>query len=250
MIAACAVCSLLAISPALAATHRDRATHHHGHHRRRRRYRHHRRRHHHRRHHPRHHAHASRARATQTSTSSAPAGTSATAQPVQAPASAPCTNTTTPAGAAPSSVLDAAVLCLINQERTSRGLPALRESSELDTSAQSWTNWMVANGQFTHGSDFASRISAVGYDWQSAGENIATGFDTPQAVVAAWMASPDHCRNILDPSFRDVGTGLVDAPVAGYASGPATWTQDFGLTMSDSPLSTNTGPQSGCPYSS
>lgn len=141
-------------------------------------------------------------------------------------------------------------MCLINQERTSRGLPALSANSQLASSAQSWTTWMVANDQFTHGSDFASRISAAGYDWQMAGENIATGYDTPRQVVTAWMASTDHCRNILDPGFRDVGTGVVDAPVSGWASGPATWTQDFGLSMSETPLSTNTGPQSGCPYSS
>ncbi len=144
--------------------------------------------------------------------------------------------------------MDAAVVCLINQQRVSRGLPALTESAQLDRSAQSWNDSMVASGDFTHGSNFAGRISAVGYDWQTAGENIATGYLTPAQVVSAWMASSGHCQNILDPSFRNVGTGETPSPVGNWASGPATWTQDFGLLMSQSPLSTNTGPQNGCPY--
>jgi uncharacterized protein YkwD len=144
--------------------------------------------------------------------------------------------------------MDAAVFCLINQQRTSRGLPALAESAELDRSAQSWNDNMIATGDFTHGSDFGERISAVGYDWQTAGENIATGYLTPGQVVSAWMASTGHCQNILDPSFRNVGTGETPAAVGNWASGPATWTQDFGLLMTQSPLSSDTGPQNGCPY--
>jgi uncharacterized protein YkwD len=144
----------------------------------------------------------------------------------------------------------AAVVCLINQQRTQRGLPTLTVSSQLNNSAQAWNKVMVASGNFTHGvgDAFANRIGAAGYDWQDAGENIATGYLTPTAVVDAWMASPDHCRNILDPSFRNIGTGEAPAGVGAVSSGPATWTQDFGLLMSQSALSTNTRPQSGCPY--
>lgn len=142
----------------------------------------------------------------------------------------------------------AAVVCLINQQRNHRGLPSLRPSAALNRSAQSWNQWMVSTGNFTHGSNFAGRISAVGYDWQTAGENIATGFATPRKVVAAWMASPDHCRNILDPSFRNIGTGVTAAAVGNWASRPSTWTNDFGLLMSQRAPSGNAGPQSGCPY--
>jgi uncharacterized protein YkwD len=142
----------------------------------------------------------------------------------------------------------AAVLCLINQQRSGRGLPALTASAQLDSSAQAWTSVMIATGSFTHGTALANRISATGYDWRRAGENIATGYPTPSAVVTAWMASPEHCRNILDPGFRNVGTGEVPAPVAGVATLPATWTQDFGLLASQSPPSGNPGPQNGCPY--
>ncbi len=107
---------------------------------------------------------------------------------------------------------------------------------------------MVASGNFDHGTNFAGRISAVGYDWQTAGENIATGMPTPRSVVNSWMRSPDHCRNILNPSFRDVGTGVSPAAAGVWATQPSTWTEDFGLLMSQSAPSRNTGPQNGCPY--
>lgn len=162
--------------------------------------------------------------------------------------SAGCPWADVPATSASLSEMRVAVVCLLNQQRNRHGLPGLRASAQLNRSAQSWNQWMIATGNFTHGSNFAGRISAVGYNWQTAGENIATGYATPREVVTAWMASPDHCRNILDPSFRDVGTGVNGAAVGGWASQPATWTNDFGLLMTQSAPSGNTGPQNGCPY--
>ena len=152
------------------------------------------------------------------------------------------------ASSAPLSEMRAAVVCLINDQRAIQGLPPLQVSAELNNSAQNWNQWMVSTGNFTHGTDFAARISAVGYDWQTAGENIATGFATPQQVVNAWMASPDHCRNILDPSFRNIGTGVTSAAVGTWATQPSTWTNDFGLEMTQNPPSGNTAAQNGCPY--
>jgi uncharacterized protein YkwD len=144
--------------------------------------------------------------------------------------------------------LRTAVVCLINQQRTSRHLPPLRASRLLDRSAQRWTNAMVASDVFSHGTNFAARISAVGYVWRAAGENIATGFQTPRSVVNAWMASTGHCQNILNPTYGNVGTGISIHPVRGSATGAGTWTQDFALSMFKSPPSANWGPADGCPY--
>jgi len=141
-----------------------------------------------------------------------------------------------------------AVVCLVNKQRTARGLPALTEQSQLQRSAQSWTNTMVLQNSFTHGAAFWNRIQAVGYDWQAAGENIATGFATPEEVVNAWMGSTGHCRNILNPQYVSVGTGVLARPVPSAASDAATWTQDFGLTMNQNAPSHNWGPANGCPY--
>lgn len=140
------------------------------------------------------------------------------------------------------------VVCLVNLQRKARGLPALRESGRLNRSAQGWTNVMVNDSQFTHGSNFSARISAAGFDWSSAGENIATGFGTAASVVRAWMGSSGHCENILSPVYRNVGTGISDRAIPGYSSQGATWTQDFGLWMGRTPASHNYAPANGCPY--
>ncbi|MGH2913467.1 MAG: CAP domain-containing protein [Solirubrobacteraceae bacterium] len=144
--------------------------------------------------------------------------------------------------------LQRAVVCLINSERRSHDLPALSESRRLNRAAQGWTNVMVRERSFSHGSNFAARISAVGFDWSTVGQNIATGYRTPAAVVKAWMRSPGHCQNILDPRWHDVGTGVDDRPIAGASSLPGTWTDDFGLWMGRHAPSDNWRPADGCPY--
>jgi uncharacterized protein YkwD len=167
--------------------------------------------------------------------------------PAQAAAGNACPNRNTPANAASLRTMRTAVVCLINQQRTERGLPALSVSNKLDTVAQHWSTSMVAHDQFSH-AHLVARIDAVHYDWQLAEENIATGYRTPRQTVAAWMASPDHCRNLLDPAIRQVGTGERPAPVRGWATSPATWTQDFGLTIRQAPPSHDRRPADGCPY--
>jgi uncharacterized protein YkwD len=106
---------------------------------------------------------------------------------------------------------------------------------------------MVRHDFFSHGANFAGRITAVGFDWSMVGENIASGFRTAAAVVRGWMGSPGHCRNILTPTFLDVGVGVSRRGVAG-SGGPGTWTQDFGLPMSARAPSSNWSPANRCPY--
>ena len=173
------------------------------------------------------------------------AAPAASAHRRQHPASG-CVGANVRISAAPRAELKAAVVCQVNVQRGQHGLPALSESARLDRSAQGWTNVMVHVHSFTHGADFAARISAVGFRWSNAGENIAAGFRTPASVVRAWMASPGHCRNILSPVFRDVGTGVSMGGAGG--SRPGTWTQDFGLPAGAHRPSANTGPANGCPY--
>jgi uncharacterized protein YkwD len=165
-----------------------------------------------------------------------------------AQAASACAGANDPVGSTPSQLIKTAVVCLVNQQRAAHHLPGLVASPLLNRSAQGWTNVMVTSDQFTHGANFASRISATGYVWRMAGENIATGFDTPRGVVRAWMASTGHCQNILNPTYRNIGTGISARAVRGFATGPGTWTQDFALGMNSSPPSNNFGPADGCPY--
>jgi uncharacterized protein YkwD len=157
-----------------------------------------------------------------------------------------CVNANTPVSRASTHAMRAAVLCLVNVQRAAHGVPRLHASPLLNRSAQGWTNTMVNNGFFSHGSNFAARISAVGFIWSTAGENIATGYRTPRQVVDAWMASTGHCQNILNPSFRDAGTGVNQSPIRGYGTG--TWTQDFATPQGQRAPSSNWGPSNHCPY--
>ena len=159
-----------------------------------------------------------------------------------------CANANRPVARLSLSAMRAAVLCLVNQQRTGRGLPALHESAKLDRVAQNWAGWMRANGDFSHGSDWTARFSAVGYQGQTEAENIGTGPGTPAGLVRMWMGSRFHCQNILYPAFSQVGTGGVPGVIGRRGRSGGTWTQDYGLPMLAFPVSQNMGPMNGCPY--
>lgn len=137
---------------------------------------------------------------------------------------------------------DGAILCLLNQQRTERGLSALRMNSRLSSAAQQHSSSMNLDGYFSHdssdGSGFESRISASGYLRRSRawalGENIAWGswvLGTPQAIVASWMKSPPHRANILQRRFREIGVGVDwGSPVDTGPPVAATVTTDFGYS--------------------
>src|SRR5581483_7179256 len=108
--------------------------------------------------------------------------------PAQAAGGAGCPNSNASSGSAPLPKMRAAVVCLVNQQRTERGLPALSVSEKLNRVAQRWTGTMVSHHEFSH-ARFIARIDAAHYDWRVAEENIATGYLTPSQAVRAWMAS-------------------------------------------------------------
>ena len=131
-------------------------------------------------------------------------------------------------------------LCLLDAERSSAGLRALSTRATLSRAAAGYSAQMVREAFFAHrppaGPELAGRLARAGYlsraatDWL-VGENLAwaTGAAaTPRQLVAAWMASPGHRRNILEPSFRDVGIGVAaGTPTAGPDG--VTVTTEFGV---------------------
>jgi uncharacterized protein YkwD len=148
----------------------------------------------------------------------------------------------------PTRAIRAAVLCLVNDARRDHGLPPLHARASLDRAAQHWTNTMVGSGYLGHGTDLGGRVIAAGFNWSNVGENIGSGYGTPNQIVNAWLASPDHCRIILDPSFADVGTGIARHAVPGFAHRGGTWTEDYGLPIGARAPSGKWGPADGCPY--
>ena len=133
-----------------------------------------------------------------------------------------------------------ATLCLLNAERTARGLGTLTLDRRLQRAAVGHGGDMVANGYFAHegrnGSRPADRIRAAGYlssggAWRI-GENLAWGtgdFSTPRSIVAAWMSSAGHRANILLPAYREIGFGVIAGnPRSGDGAG-ATFVTEFGV---------------------
>lgn len=103
---------------------------------------------------------------------------------------------------------------LVNVERTSRGLSSLSHDWELSRVARYKSQDMKDNNYFSHtsptyGSPF-QMMKSFGITYRTAGENIAKGQHTPQAVVTAWMNSSGHRANILNSSFTHIGVGYVE----------------------------------------
>lgn len=115
------------------------------------------------------------------------------------------------------------VVRLVNVERAKYGLEPLTMNWELSRVARYKSQDMHDKGYFSHtsptyGSPF-TMMSNFGISYRTAGENIAMGYSTPQAVVNGWMNSAGHRANILNGSFTEIGVGYV-------ASGNY-WTQMF-----------------------
>jgi uncharacterized protein YkwD len=129
------------------------------------------------------------------------------------------------------------VLCLVNRIRAHYDLHALAYNADLRTSASAHSVSMVVHDYFSHegpGGSVDSRISRAGYLSRAGrfviGEDIGGGgrrYGSPLGVVRAWMHSPPHRQNILDPSFRDAGVGVARG-FPGSSGAAATYTMDFG----------------------
>jgi uncharacterized protein YkwD len=81
----------------------------------------------------------------------------------------------------------------------------------LTRAAQLHADDMRDSGRMSHtgsdGSGLAERIDRQGYAWGSAGENVAWGHRTPEAVMAGWLGSDGHCANLMHDGFADLGAG-------------------------------------------
>ena len=107
--------------------------------------------------------------------------------------------------------------------------PPLERSMLLERAALEHSRDMAAHEYLDHigrdASTPAERATRVGYRWRVVGENVASGPTTAAEVVEGWLASPEHCSNIMDPRFTDTAVAYADnaASTAGIY-----WTQMFG----------------------
>jgi uncharacterized protein YkwD len=112
-----------------------------------------------------------------------------------------------------------------NAQRTSDKEVKLSLNTTLDTAAQNKANDMATRDYWSHdtpdGKTPWTFMTAAGYNYQVAGENLAYGFATASDTITGWMNSPEHRANILDSDYKDVGFGIIN--VKNYQnSGPET----------------------------
>jgi uncharacterized protein YkwD len=157
----------------------------------------------------------------------------------------PCQNTELLPEAANIPLVRAAVLCLINRERANNGIAPLVPDAQLEAAAEGHCAELIADDYFAHvspsGETPVDRIRTTGYipspdDGYVIGENLAWGtyeLSTPKAIVAAWIASPEHLANILEGQYAQTGIGVTPAVPSSLADGApgASYAQEFGVII-------------------
>jgi len=105
------------------------------------------------------------------------------------------------------------LLSLTNQSRSANGLSGLTLNGKLNNSAQSKAQHMVSNNYWAHVAPDGTQpwyfFEAAGYDYRSAGENLAYGFANSNATHQGWMNSSTHRDNIMG-DYTEVGFGFVN----------------------------------------
>lgn len=159
---------------------------------------------------------------------------------VAAPAAhaAACASADVSPAAAPIGTTKAAVLCLLNNERSGRGLAPLVSEPSLESAATHYSQTMVRQRFFAHvsptGQTLRQRLAAYigSTDEFTIGENLAWGeglLATPASIVRGWMKSAGHRANILNGAFAEIGIGIASgSPVGSLPSRSATYTTHFG----------------------
>lgn len=130
-----------------------------------------------------------------------------------------------PAVSAPISV-STDCTALVNSHRSAAGLAPVTFDKRVTTAAEAHSVEQAQRNKMTHtgadGSNAGQRISRLGYSWSTWAENVAAGQPNCTSVVAAWMNSSGHRKNILNPSMVHIGVGAVKA-----TNGTIYWTMDL-----------------------
>lgn len=112
---------------------------------------------------------------------------------------------------------------LVNEQRAANGLKPLKLSNELCASAN--VRAKEIQSVFSHtrpnGTSCFTVLKENGISYTYAGENIAYGQKTPEAVMNSWMNSSGHRANILNTKVEYIGVGVA------YKNGIYYWTQFF-----------------------
>jgi len=128
------------------------------------------------------------------------------------------------------SIQEERVMELTNQVREREGIPPIFKEIRLGYSSFDKARDMSIKGYFEHVSPDGKRLRDflydAGYEFSVAGENLAVGFSTPETMVRAWVNSPTHFANLIDPEYQHIGVGMSPGV---YQAHPAMYVaQHFG----------------------
>lgn len=111
------------------------------------------------------------------------------------------------------------IIKLVNQSRTENSVSLLEENKTLDKVAQDKLNDMIKNNYFAHTSPAGITpwhwFDENKYDYRYAGENLALGFSSVENEHKAWMDSPTHKKNILNPNYKEIGVAVGKGTIDG-----------------------------------
>ena len=111
-------------------------------------------------------------------------------------------------------VVSSVLADLVNSDRASNGLFGLTVSDALTRAAQMKADDMALRSYFAHtapdGTEPWHWFEKAGYSFTYAGENLAVFFSDSAEVERAWMNSPTHRANLLDPHFTEVGIAMAN----------------------------------------
>ena len=127
------------------------------------------------------------------------------------------------------------MLNAVNAERAKAKLRPLRLNPTLSQIAGFYACRLIDGGFFQHvdaedKSTVVTRAGDFGYPFWKIGENLAAEQHTVKEVMAAWMNSPGHRANILDPAFTEIGIAVKLGGEYGIY-----WVQEFGRPLTDGP---------------
>ena len=109
--------------------------------------------------------------------------------------------------AAPSPEHEAQFVGRINSLRASKGLSQLESHGQLQSVARNWTERMVQAGEISHNPNLGSQVEG---NWTKLGENVGVGYDV-EGLMQAFINSPSHYKNLVDPAWNYVGVGVTIA---------------------------------------
>ena len=111
------------------------------------------------------------------------------------------------------------VIRLTNEKRAQNGLAPVSLNSTLSQAAQAKAADMLNKDYWAHvapdGTQPWKFFLDFGYRYRFAGENLARDFTNPSSAVDAWMASPSHKENMLNPKYKEIGVAVIEGDLAG-----------------------------------